>query len=121
MSTSTMQIRFQKVDQYKNSIFIAGTKKLSEKDAFDRLSLIYDKLKGTVPTFLPIYATADYTTIRFKPNTKFKFDEGCLYEVEFAVRKKEYKDQDYISCFVNKSKLVKKADVVDQGELLTLE
>ena len=116
-----MSIRFQKVDQYKNSIFIAGTKKLSEKDAFDRLSLIYAKLEGTVSTFLPIYATADYATIRFKPNTKFKFEEGGLYEVEFAVRKKEYENKDYISVFINNSKLVKKADVVDQGELLVLE
>jgi hypothetical protein len=120
MSTS-MQLRFQKVDPYKNSIFIVGTNKPEEKDGFDRLTKFHENLKNKITTFLPIYATPEYATIRFKPNTKFNFVEGNTYELEFNIRKREYEGKDYVSCFVNKSKLTKKAALVDYGELLTLE
>jgi hypothetical protein len=119
-----MQVRFQKIDQYKNSIFIVGfgTNKPEEKESFDRLSKFYEALKNqNITTFLSIYATTDYATIRFKPNTKFNFVEDNTYELEFNIRKKEYEGKDYVSCFVNKSKLVKKALPVDYGELLKLE
>jgi hypothetical protein len=73
MST-TMQLRFQKIDQYKNSIFIVGTNKPEEKDGFDRLTKFYNNLKNqNISTFPPLYATPDYATIRFKPNTKYNF------------------------------------------------
>ena len=117
-----MQLRFQKVDQYKNSIFIVSSNKPEEIDAFDRLTKFHEALKNkNITTFLPIYATQDYSTIRFKPNNKFTFAEGSTYEIEFNIRKKEYEGKEYISCFVNKSKLVKKAQPIDYGELLTLE
>ena len=121
MST-TMQLRFQKVDQYKNSIFIVGTNKPEEKDAFDRLTKFHEALKNqNISTFLPLYSTPEYATIRFKPNTKFKFVEGNTYELEFNIRKKTYEGKEYVSCFVNKSKLISKAALVDYGELMTLE
>jgi hypothetical protein len=121
MST-TMQFRFQKIDPYKNSIFIVGTNNPEEKDSFDRITKFYDTLKNQkITTFLPLYATPDYATIRFKPNTKYKFVEGNTYELEFVIRKKAYEGKEYINCFVNKSKLVKKTEPVDLGELLTLE
>ena len=109
MSTS-MQLRFQKVDQYKNSIFIVSSNKEEEKDSFNRLTKFHEALKNqNITTFLPIYATADFSTIRFKPNTKFNFAEGNMYELEFNIRKKTYEGKEFVSCFVNKSKLVKKA------------
>ena len=117
-----MQLRFQKIDDYKNSIFIVGTNKPEEKDGFDRLSKFYEALKDqNTTTFLPLYATPDYATIRFKPNAKFKFVEGNVYEIEYTIRKRLYEGKEFISCFVNKSKLVKKAEPVNYGELLTLE
>jgi hypothetical protein len=113
MST-TMQLRFQKVDQYKNSIFIAGANKINEEDAFHRLTKFHEALKNqNISTF--------HATIRFKPNTKFKFVEGNTYELEFNIRKKAYEGKDYVSCFINKSKLISKAALVDYGELMTLE
>ena len=121
MST-TMQLRFQKVDQYKNSIFIVGTNKPEEKDAFHRLTKFHEALKNqNITTFLPLYSTPEYATIRFKPNTKFKFVESNTYELEFNIRKKTYEGKEYVSCFVNKSKLISKAALVDYGELMTLE
>ena len=117
-----MQLRFQKIDPYKNSIFIVGTNKPEEKDAFDRRSKFHEALKNqNITTFLPLYSTPEYATIRFKPNTKFKFVEGTTYELEFNIRKKVYEGKDYVSCFVNKSKLISKAIPVDYGELMTLE
>ena len=121
MST-TMQLRFQKVDQYKNSIFIAGANKINEEDAFHRLTKFHEALKNqNISTFLPLYSTPEYATIRFKPNTKFKFVEGNTYQLEFNIRKKAYEGKDFVSCFVNKSKLISKAALVDYGELMTLE
>lgn len=119
---TTMTLRFQKIDQYKNSIFIVSSNRPDEKDTFDRITKFYETLKKqNITTFLPMYGTSDYATIRFKPNTKYNFVEGGTYELEFVIRKKEHEGRDYVSCFVNKSKLMKKAVTLNLGEILNLE
>ena len=119
MST-TMQLRFQKVDPYNNSIFIVSKNREDEEAVYTKLSKFHENLTNSdVTTFLPIYSTSKYATIRFKKNTKFTFEEGCIYSVEFTIRKSEYENKKYVSCFVNNSTLVAKA--VDYGEVMSLD
>jgi hypothetical protein len=93
MST-TMQLRFQKVDPYNNSIFIASKNRDDEEAVYTKLSKFHEALvTSDVTTFLPIYSTSKYATIRFKKNTKFTFEEGCIYAVEFTIRKSEYENK----------------------------
>jgi hypothetical protein len=120
MST-VMQLKFQKTDQFSNSIFIVSNKP-EDKNAFDRLTVFANILTSqNLSTFLPIYATKDYASIRFKKDDKFKFNQGSVYELEYVIRKKEHEGKEYVSCFINKSKLVKKGQTVDHGEILKLE
>jgi len=119
MST-TMQLRFQKVDPYNNSIFIASKNREDEDVAYTKLSKFHENLTNSdVTTFLPIYSTSKYATIRFKRNPKFTFEEGCIYSLEFTVRKSEYEGKKYVAVFVNNSTLVAKA--VDYGEVMSLD
>jgi hypothetical protein len=116
--TTQMIIRFQKADTYGNSIFIAGVEDVT---SFETLTRFSDSLKKQeLVTFLPIYATEKFATIRFKPNNKFKFVENSTYEIEFQIRKKLHKEKFYISCYVLKSKLVTAADPKDYGDIIEL-
>ena len=116
-----MQLKFQKIDNYDNSIFVVSNNP-EDKNAFDRLTVFTNILKSqNISTFLPIYATKDYASIRFKKDSKFKFSEGSTYELEYVIRKKQHEGKEYVSCYINKSKLVKKGDVINYGEILKLE
>ena len=113
-----MIIRFQKEDQYGNAIFIAS---LEEKDGYETITGFYESLKKMeLTTFLPIYSTPTFATIRFKPNRKFKFVEHNTYALTFEVRKKNHKDKDYISCYILNSKLDSVAEPRDYGEVIVL-
>ena len=119
MST-TMQLRFQKVDPYNHSIFIASKNRDDEEVAYTKLSKFHETLTNSdITTFLPIYSTSKYATIRFKRNCKFTFEEGGIYSLEFTIRKSDYENKKYVSCFVNNSTLVARA--VDYGEVMSLD
>ena len=115
-----LNLRFQKLDKYKNSIFIANPKK--EAESFNKLSSYYTKLKNTVESYIPIYATTEYATIRFKSNSKFTFEENNIYTITFTINKRANDEgKEFISCFLSKSKLLEKAVVLDRGEILQLD
>jgi len=91
-------------------------------NAFDRLTMFTDILKSqNLSTFLAIYATKDYASIRFKKDNKFKFSQGSVYELEYVIRKKEHEGKEYVSCYINKSKLVKKGEPANYGEFMKLD
>tara|TARA_R110000851_G_scaffold303530_3_gene461161 strand:- start:1179 stop:1520 length:342 start_codon:yes stop_codon:yes gene_type:complete len=113
-----MIIKFQKEDQYGNSIFVAT---LADADVYTTLNGFHMTLKKMeLSTFLPIYSTPEFATIRFKPNRKFKFVEHNTYVLTLEVRKKNHKEKDYVSCYILDSKLSKVATPVDYGDVLEL-
>ena len=114
---STIQIRYQKTDQYKNLIFIAKSDVPDELETFKRLTNFHNTYKDKITTFLPMYATSSYATMRCKPNPNFQFQEGSVYQLDFAVRKKSHDEKEYVNIFINKSKLIRKSNV-DAGELI---
>tara|TARA_R110002126_G_scaffold66649_2_gene169318 strand:+ start:4554 stop:4907 length:354 start_codon:yes stop_codon:yes gene_type:complete len=116
--SSQMIIRFQKADQYNNNIFIAM---VDDVDGYETLTGFTNSLaKLGLTTFLPIYRTEKFATIRFKPNGKFKFVSGNTYALTFEVRKKFHKEKDYVSCYILNSKLDTIAPPMDYGELISL-
>jgi hypothetical protein len=116
--TTQLTIRFQKLDQYNNAVFIAGSE---DVDAYTLLSKFNTTLSNMdLSTFLPIYKSDTYATIRFKANNKFKFSENSTYAIGFEIRKKITKDKTYISCYLIRSKLLIKAEPKDIGELIEL-
>ena len=120
-----LNLRFQKKDDYKNSIFIASNKYKDELPAFEKLKKLEGKLKEMdLGTFLPVYFNDDlnYCTIRFKLlNSPVKLVERNLYTVKFVVKKNKRGDKEYINAFVNTIKIHKKATPVDQGEVLDFD
>jgi hypothetical protein len=116
-----MKLRYQKEDPYQNQIFIVSNKFNDELPAFEKLKNLESKLlEMDLGTFLPVYSNSElgYCTIRFKAYRGIKLVERNLYTVKFVVKKSERDDKHYINCFVQDMKLLKKAPVRDDGEIL---
>ena len=103
-------IEFQKIDSYDNSIFVVSNTLENENPVCRILK------SQNLSTCLPIYATKDYASIRFKRIINSNSIKGV-----YVIRKKEHEGKEYVSCFINKSKLVKKGEAVDHGVILKLE
>ena len=120
-----LSLRFQKKEDYKNSIFIVSPKYDTELPAFEKLKKLEVKLKEmNVGTFLPIYYNDDlnYCTIRFKfLNSPVKLVERNLYTVKFVIKKSKRGGKEYINCFVNTIKIHTRAKPQDTGEILDLK
>jgi hypothetical protein len=124
--SKTLTLRFQKEDQYDNMIFVASNESSNEgmRDAFAVLENYYKKLTCMIDlsSFLPIYCKDNYASIRFKKNYKHKnFIPNSVYDIDFEVRIVNRNNVKYCNCFITHTKLVKKATVIDRGELLTLD
>ena len=110
-------LRYLKQDQFKNEIFIAGDS--GEPEEREELSNICRALKEkNITTFLPVFSGNGYSTIRFRHENKFKFEEGATYELSFDIRQIERGDKVYVNCYILKSRLVFKAPVIERGELM---
>jgi len=113
-------IRYNKNGDYGNKIFIASY--LKDRESYNKLENFYNQLKSRHPdNFLPIFCNTKekYATIRFKTNKNF--DSGDVYNIAFTIKKKIDGDRTYINCFLDKSHLVKRAELIDHGEILNLE
>ena len=118
-----MNLRYQKTDRYGSEIFIVSPKYPEEKEAYDSLLRVEDKLKGLgVETFLPVFSNDDlkFATIRFKFYKGLKLVEKNLYTVKFDVKKSERGGIEYINCFINNIKLHTKTKPHDSGIILDL-
>ena len=116
---SLKNIRFQKTDDYNNSIFIATS---DEKANYKLLSSYSQKLiNKDFDTFLPIYHNDEYkfTTIRFAEDSKFKPKEHCIYDVNFTIRVKNKDGKKFVNCYIDKLKFISKTPR-DFGEILVL-
>jgi hypothetical protein len=121
MSKKSLLIRFQKLDQYDNPIFIANAgdesyedlKKYSKKIA----DLSYD-------TFSPIYYASGFElcTIRFKKSQlPVTLKKNNVYSITYAIKTIERNDKKYVNCIIKKIKLIKKAIIVSEGEDLFMD
>jgi hypothetical protein len=112
-------LRFQKLDAYKNSVFIAG----KDEENFKTLSELAQKLhEKKYDTFLPIYSSVEfnYSTIRFTKNTKYTLIPNAKYEIEFTIRAAVKHERTYVNCVIKTLRMTEKPPEIDYGEELEL-
>lgn len=125
MSKQLLRLRFQKYDKYENPIFIASSKMDIESENFQILKEYAEKLEEKdYDTYLPIYHSElyNYTTIRFKKNTKYQKDliPNAKYNLNYRIKTVAKNSKIYVNCILEKLKMVENAPVVDDGEDLDL-
>lgn len=117
----TLTLRFQKFDDYQNAIFIASSE--TETETFEKVKKFAKQLEH-YETFLPIYANEKhkYATVRTKKNSKYtKMIENSVYEITFDTKKKKKDEKTYVNCYLRSLKLLKKAELVDEGSDVEFE
>ena len=118
-----LNLRFLKYDQYKHPIFIASSRKDTEIAAFNKLREYSEKIREKeYDTFNPIYYDVknQFASIRFQyKGAPLEF--GAVYSVDFKITKKENLNKIYANCYIDKIKLISKAEPIDRGEELDLD
>ena len=119
--SATMNLRFQKMDKYGNAVFVV--KPDENADAYRRLCTYHDKLERMeIGTFLPIYSTGDYATVRFRSRgLKLMLVEGSTYALKFKIHQNTVGGRRFCSCYIDKVVFVSKAAAEERGDVLDLE
>lgn len=115
-------IRFQKLDEFNNPVFIVSSDIASEKETYDTLKNYYIKLfQHNYGTFLPIYHSPayKYATIRFKSgNIVRKYKKNDVYNIVFSVKKSvSLSNKTYIKCYINSIVKTAIATTIDEEDL----
>ena len=117
-----LTLRYQKRSEFNDYVFLAGQNNDDELVSYKQLKDMHAKLTDTYTTYLPIFHNDDHgvCSIRFKKDEgKDKtFKKNSMYSVDFTIKKKVYKGENYINCFILKSKLVGKSEDSGDGEEL---
>ncbi len=117
-----MTLRYQKRSEYDDYMFLAGQNNDEELESYKKLKDMNAKLSEKFTTYLPIFHNDDHgvCSVRFKKDEgKDKiFKKNSMYSVDFTLKKKEYKGESYVNCFILKSKLVSKKEDSGDGEEL---
>ena len=121
--SKTLTIRFQKFDKFNNPIFCCNKENPEEKETFDTLKKWYNKLDDKCfGTFLPVYSTNKFASIRFKSNNKHNhMVERNVYKVVFNMRITERDGKTYVNCYIENLKLEKRGEPADMGKILDLD
>ena len=121
-SSITLNLRYQKSDQYGNHIFIASSKYHDEVSAMKKLVEVESKLKKLKTVqFLPIYSDENigYATIRFKYCTGVKLVESYKYTISFNISQTTG-EKHYINCNIQSIKLHSTAKKQEVGTILDI-
>ena len=116
-------LRFLKYDQYKHPIFIASNRKDTEIASFNKLRDYAEKIREKeYDTFNPIYYDVEnqFASIRFKHKGS-PLEFGAFYSIDFKITKKEKLSKIYVNCYIDKIKLISKAEKIDRGEELDFD
>ena len=118
-----LNLRFLKYDQFNNPIFIASNRKDTEIVSFNKLRDYSEQIKEKeYDTFNPIYHDVknQFASIRFQYKGS-PLELGSVYSLDFKITKKEKLNKIYVNCYIDKIKLISKAEKIDRGEELDLE
>lgn len=108
-----LNLRFSKLDQFNNSVFISNKKNEDELETYEKLVDMSNNLdKLGLDTFMPIYHNVEkeYCSIRFR-QSNHKFTERNVYKIDFSMKHKG----EYINIYINESVIFKKAEPLDLG------
>jgi len=118
MTTILKNIRFQKLDQFNNPVFICNQK---EKNIYKKLTKFASQLQSQFEDcFLPIYHSIEheYCTIRLRKNTqidKLKLKQNDRVDMSFSVKRKKTNNKIYVNCVLKSIKLVSRTLPLDYG------
>ena len=113
------KIQFQKVDKYKNNIFICRPK----DEVYQTLKMINSKLKATYPSAMSsIYINDEYEyiTLRTSNSDKYTFKAKNTYEITIRFKHKQTEKGDYINAIITNSACIKRYSN-NQGEDIKIE
>ena len=103
---------------------IASNTRPEELQNYETLKNYAEKLEEKqYDSYLPIYHSLEYNyaTIRFVKNAKYKFVTNARYDVEYKIKTIVKNDKIYVNCYAEKTKMVAKPEIVDEGEELDLD
>ncbi len=117
-----MNLRYQKRSEYDDYVFLADHERPDELESYEKLKTMSAKLVDKYTTYLPIFHSDEHNvcSIRFKKDdgkTK-QFKKNCVYAIEYIIKEKEYKNEQYVNCFIQKFKLFSKSEDVGDGDEL---
>ena len=119
MSKSFENLKFQKLDQFNNFVFIASEQ--SDPENYEKIKRIYEKLSSNYETYLPVYHNEQYNycTIRFqKFSIKQKLEQNSTYNLQYTVHAVTKGDMKYVNIYMKNVVLNTKAVEFDRGEEL---
>jgi len=112
-------IRFQKLDQYDNPVFISSGDRADEIDNYTQLKKFSEQLSDKYDTFLPIFHSDvfNFSTIRFKKSKEnsLTLKENASYDINYTAKVREVNGKSFVNCYINKLSLVK-MPVIDEGK-----
>ena len=90
--THEIELRYQKNDKFNYPVFIANAKK--ETDAYTKLKRMHKKLTSMdLKTYLPVYSTSKYATMRLNKKNHQEFQEQATYKLVFTIKKSVSDDE----------------------------
>ena len=117
-------IRFQKLDKYSCPVFIASNKREDEKENYEILADLAQKLsEKQYDTYLPIFKSVEHNfcSIRFKKTDRqTKLVQRATYDINYKIRIATRDGKIYANCFVDKLKMNQQPPIEDLGEELEL-
>lgn len=111
---SKFTLPFQKIDKFKNNVFICR----HPDENYNLLTDLYSKLEDKYPdAVLPVYINNEheYATLRVVKNTKYSFKEKNTYELAIQFRMKQGDGRCYINAVLTNSKCVNR-HIEDHGQ-----
>lgn len=107
----TSVIRFLKVDDYNNNVFMVKDEE-PESETFEQLGKLQTKISNKFPdSFLPIYTndTTEYRTIRFG-RCKWSFKRGNYYTLTYKFKSRQANNKTYVNATIQQSKIFKRVE-----------
>lgn len=115
------QIQYQKVDKYRNDVFICRP---DNKETYSQLENVNSKLESTYENVTsPIYINEEheYITLRTLRNPKYSFKEKNTYDITVQFKhKKNNDDKEFINAVLTKSKCIERF-TEDNGNDISLD
>jgi len=113
-------IKYKGLDRYGNHCFIISKK--YNPESYEYVKALSGKLDRLFPdSYCPTYwnQTYDYCLIQCSRDSKFKFTESYIYDIEFDVTQKTVDKKVFVNCVLSKAKFVKKIKI-DRGTVVDL-
>ena len=117
MSNKSIILKFQKLDKFKNHVFLAS--QTGDAEAHNALCEMSNKLESKFPeaSGTPCYIGHGFASFRINKQTKFKFYENNEYTLIFKLKRTTATDgRVFINAVLVSSKLAKRGEDADSGE-----